>query len=194
MSKSGLIFLTAGLLAILPADSRSETGPPHTGEIAVDFEAAARWLADKRLPYGAVWVPPGQESGWRMDCSNTARWIYQQATGLQLPRTASDQYAWLRAKKRLWRVRPDARELARKLRPGDLLFWEHTYRPKRRPPVTHVMVYLGRDQSGRMIMAGAQGSRGAGLYEFRPSIRYGGYRAFLWFRRHGKFVAYGRPL
>jgi cell wall-associated NlpC family hydrolase len=81
----------------------------------------------------------------------------------------------------------------RTLRRGDLLFWEHTYRPVRKPPVTHVMMYLGRDPQGRMWMAGSQGSRGVGIYEFRPKMKMGGYPWFLWFRREGKFLGYARP-
>lgn len=113
--------------------------------------------------------------------------------GRDIPRTASAQYEWLRSQKRLWRVRPDGRALAKRLRPGDLLFWEHTYKPQRKPPVTHVMVYLGRDRSGRMLMAGSQNSRGVGIYRFVPEQRWGGYNWFLWFKRQGRFVAYGRP-
>ena len=55
------------------------------------------------------------------------------------------------------------------------------------------MVYLGRDPQGRMWMAGSQGSRGVGVYEFRPKMKMGSYPWFLWFRREGKFVGYARP-
>lgn len=182
------------LLLGLTAAATALAAPQPTGDTASDFETAARWLAGRGLSYGAGWTPPGMDTAWRMDCSNAARWLYRHTTGLQLPRTASAQYEWLRSQRRLWRVRPDSERLVRQLRPGDLLFWEHTYRPARRPPVTHVMVYLGRDANGRMIMAGAQGSRGVDLYEFRPGLRFGGYRTFLWFRREGRFVAFGRPL
>jgi cell wall-associated NlpC family hydrolase len=128
-----------------------------------------------------------------MDCSNTSRWLYQEVKALDLPRTASDQYEWLRQRRRLWKARPDPCSLRKKLQPGDLLFWENTCKPPRRPPITHVMVYLGTDASGRMLMAGSQGSSGPDIYDFDPGKRMGGYRFFLFFRRDGKFVAYGRP-
>lgn len=138
-----------------------------------------------------------------MDCSNTARWLYREAAGVELPRTASDQYESLRVAGKLWETpRPDAsrpdrldRFLATRLQPGDLLFWENTYRPVRQPDITHVMIYLGRDASGRLLMAGSQSSQGVSIYRFDPHATKGGYSA--WFglvRRHGRFVAYGRPL
>jgi hypothetical protein len=55
------------------------------------------------------------------------------------------------------------------------------------------MVYLGTDSSGRMQMAGSQGSRGVDTYTFDPTLKMGSYPFFLWFRREGSFVAYGRP-
>jgi hypothetical protein len=55
------------------------------------------------------------------------------------------------------------------------------------------MMYLGRDASGRMWMAGSQGKRGVGIHEFRPQQRMGGYNWFLWFRREGRFIGFARP-
>lgn len=149
--------------------------------------------ASQGIRYNGRWTPPGESSTWNMDCSNTARWITRNTHNVELPRTASGQYEWLRQRKRLWRTKPNAATLRKVLKPGDLLFWEHTYRPVRKPPVTHVMVYMGTDASGRMQMAGSQGSRGVGTYTFNPAAKMGSYPFFLWFRREGKFVAYGRP-
>jgi len=42
-------------------------------------------------------------------------------------------------------------------------------------------------------MAGSQGSSGPDIYVFDPALRMGGYRFFLFFKKKGKFVAYGRP-
>lgn len=122
-----------------------------------------------------------------MDCSNTVRWFYASALGKSLPRTASAQYEAMRAAGRL-------KNGLRGVKPGDLLFWENTYKPKRKPPITHVMVYLGRDARGRMLMAGSQGSRGVDVYVFDPKQPMGGYRWFLWFKKTGRFVGYGRPV
>ena len=160
---------------------------------SADWESMARRLADERIGYSQKWTPPGESSAWAMDCSNTVRWLYREGTGVLLPRTCSAQYEYFSKTGRLRRVRPDPNRLMRELKRGDLLFWEHTYRPARKPPVTHVMMYLGRDHRGRMWMAGSQGSRGVSVYEFKPRQRFGGYPWFLWFRREGRFVAYARP-
>jgi hypothetical protein len=161
-------------------------------------DLAARITAEtatlSAIPYNGRWTPPGSAKPWVMDCSNTARWLYLSAAGHQLPRTASEQYEALRAARQLWRVNASSRNWQSRLRPGDLLFWENTYRPKRKPPITHVMVYLGRGPDGALRMAGSQGSRGVDFYTFRPETPYGGYNWFLWFKRTGRFVAFGRPL
>lgn len=134
-----------------------------------------------------------------MDCSNTTRHLVEKTRGITLPRTASDQYLFLRQHGKLKRVGglwggvPDVSWWTKRLRPGDLLFWEHTYKPQRRPPVTHVMIYLGCDENGVPLMAGAQNSRGVGIYKLQPRAVYGGHGGFLGlFRRKGKLVAYGR--
>jgi cell wall-associated NlpC family hydrolase len=162
-------------------------------ELAGRFEAEARALSAAGVEYGEAWTPPGQMQPWVMDCSNTVRWFYAEALGKALPRTASDQYEALRSQGRLCRVGGLNPFALNGLKPGDLLFWENTYRPKRQPPVTHVMVYLGRDASGQMVMAGSQGSRGVDVYTFDPARPMGGYNWFLWFKKKGRFVAYGRP-
>lgn len=164
---------------------------------ASDVESATRnaiaTLSSRGLRYNGRWTPPGEKSAWAMDCSNTARWLLRETRQVSLPRTASDQYEFLRKSRRLWRVRGNSSALRKRLEPGDLLFWENTYRPVRKPPITHVMVYLGTDNSGQMWMAGSQSSKGPNVYRFNPEARMGGYRFFWFFRRDGRFVAYGRP-
>jgi len=157
------------------------------------FLDAIQLPASCGIRYNGRWTPPGENAAWVMDCSNTARWLHQYVSGIEIPRTASDQYEWLRQRRRLWKARPDAKSLRKKLQPGDLLFWQDTCKPVRKPPITHVMLYLGTDESGRMKMAGSQGSSGPDIYVFDPALRMGGYRFFLFFKKKGKFVAYGRP-
>lgn len=158
-----------------------------------ELESLARWLEGQRIGYARPWVPPGESQAWKMDCSNAVRWLHREIRGEALPRTSSGQFEFFRERGRFQRMKPDAGRLARTLHAGDLLFWEHTYRPQRKPPVTHVMMYLGRDRSGRMWMAGSQGKRGVGIHEFRPGQRMGGYNWFLWFRREGRFIGFARP-
>jgi cell wall-associated NlpC family hydrolase len=162
-------------------------------EVHAELEAHAHWLASQRIPYSRPWLPPGEAKPWTMDCSNAVRWLHREHRGEMLPRTSAAQYEHFRRKGKFQRAKPDANRLMRTLRRGDLLFWEHTHRPVRRPPVTHVMMYLGRDEQGKMWMAGSQGSRGVGIYEFRPTMKMGGYPWFLWFRREGRFLGYARP-
>ena len=160
---------------------------------AANWESLAGRLAAERIGYAKPWYPPGEEKPWVMDCSNAVRWMLREGSGVLVPRTSAAQYDFFRQRGRLRRVPADPRRLLRELKAGDLLFWEHTHRPTRKHPVTHVMMYLGRDRGGRLWMAGSQGSRGVGIYEFKPRLRMGGYPWFLWFRREGRFVAYARP-
>ena len=174
---------------LLPAGARSDPA----------LMSEAQSLQAQGIGYSGSWVPPGESSAWRMDCSNAARYLVRRTRGVELPRTASEQYNYVRRHGRLKRVGglfggvPESGWWAKRLRPGDLLFWEHTYKPQRKPPVTHVMVYLGRGERGELLMAGAQNSRGVGIYKLQPRVPYGGHGGFLGlFKKKGKLVAYGR--
>jgi cell wall-associated NlpC family hydrolase len=174
------------------------------------FLRQARFLGDQGIEYDDDWRPPGESHAWAMDCSNTARYLYKVTTGIELPRTASDQYYYLHLQGKAWDVPqlanglPDTVYLRENLKPGDLLFWENTYRPEREPPITHVMVFLGTNAQGQWIMAGSQTSRGGehnrpnggpDIYVFRPSQPCGGYTTWLGLVHHqGRFCAFGRPL
>ena len=46
------------------------------------------------------------------------------------------------------------------LQPGDLMFWSGTYKTERTVPITHVMLYLGREkESGKRVMFGSSDGR-----------------------------------
>jgi cell wall-associated NlpC family hydrolase len=174
------------------------------------FLKEARALGNEGIDYDEAWRPPGESHSWEMDCSNTARYLYKITTGIELPRTASDQYYYLHLQGKAWDVPQnaygwaDTNFLRQNLKPGDLLFWENTYRPERQPPITHVMVFLGTNERGQWIMAGSQTSRGGehnrpnggpDIYVFRPSQPCGGYTTWLGLVHHqGRFCAFGRPL
>ena len=174
------------------------------------FLQQARALGNQGIEYDEDWRPPGESQAWTMDCSNTARYIYKITTGIQLPRTASDQYYYLHLQGKAWDVPQasngwaDCEFLRHNLKPGDLLFWENPSRPERQPPITHVMVFLGTNDKGQWIMAGSQTSRGGehnrrnggpDIYVFRPSQPCGGYSTWLGLVHHqGRFCAFGRPL
>jgi cell wall-associated NlpC family hydrolase len=181
----------------------------EAGEWGNRFLLETRNLAAQGVCYDGSWRPDGESHRWEMDCSNTTRYLYQVTAGIQLPRTASDQYYYLHLQDKAWDVPmtsagfADCNFLRNNLKPGDLLFWENTYRPERQPPITHVMIFLGSDARGRWLMAGSQGSRGfynrrhsgPDVYVFDPTHAVGGYTTWLGLvRHHGRFVAYGRPL
>ena len=186
------------------------TPPPTTVDWGTRFTQSARQLGDRGLSYNDDWRPPGESRSWSMDCSNTARYLYKTTTGIQLPRTASDQYYYLHLQNKAWDVPQltsgfaDTGYLRRNLKAGDLLFWENTYKPDRQPPITHVMVFLGTNDRGEWIMAGSQSSRGGehnrrhggpDIYVFNPSRPCGGYSTWMGLVHHqGRFCAYGRPL
>jgi LysM repeat protein len=174
------------------------------------FLQEARALGNQGIEYDEDWRPPGESHSWEMDCSNTTRYLYKITTGIELPRTASDQYYYLHLQGKAWDAPQtadgwaDTNYLRQNLKPGDLLFWENTYRPERQPPITHVMVFLGTNERGQWIMAGSQTSRGGehnrrnggpDIYVFRPSQPCGGYTTWLGLVHHqGRFCAFGRPL
>jgi hypothetical protein len=97
-----------------------------------------------------------------MDCSGTIYWILRQSGWQEVPRTSQDQYLWLQRYGTLNKVDGwGARRYSNKrLKPGDLLFWIHTYRTRRNPPITHVGIYLGTDRrTGKPVMVHAGGGR-----------------------------------
>jgi peptidoglycan DL-endopeptidase CwlO len=97
-----------------------------------------------------------------MDCSGTIYFLLQKAGIADAPRSASEQYVWVRKANTFQVVisnRSDSFEF-NALRPGDLLFWTGTYAVKSDPPVTHSMIYLGKAHSdGRPLMVGASDGR-----------------------------------
>ncbi|MDW8350021.1 MAG: LysM peptidoglycan-binding domain-containing protein [Verrucomicrobiae bacterium] len=192
-------------VSTIPPLTRLHTRVP--GRATEQFRNEIRRIASQGIKYKGRWRPPGESVPWVMDCSNTTRWLYQRVAGVDIGRTASDQFLSLRNRGRIWIVPKDASGnpsrdfLEKNLRPGDLLFWEHTYRPVRWPPITHVAIYLGKDEKGRYLMAASNSSGtstrrgGPNIYVFRPEMNFGGYRPIGSSRyRHGRFVAIGRPV
>jgi cell wall-associated NlpC family hydrolase len=197
-----------------PVHPRSQFWNPFYTPPAADwgtkFISQARALGDMGINYDDDWRPPGESHTWAMDCSNTTRYLYKVTAGIDLPRTASDQYYYLHLQGKAWDVPQgpngfaDTNYLRQNLKPGDLLFWENTYRPERQPPITHVMIFLGENAQGYWIMAGSQSSHGGehnrrnggpDIYYFRPSQACGGYTTWMGLVHHqGRFCAFGRPL
>ena len=115
-----------------------------------------------------------------MDCSGTVYHVLHAAGITDVPRTASEQYVWVRKAGTFEAVisRKVASFELDALRPGDLLFWTGTYSTDQEPPVSHTMIYLGKRQSdGQQIMFGASDGRtydgrkiyGVSVFDFRIS-------------------------
>jgi peptidoglycan DL-endopeptidase CwlO len=97
-----------------------------------------------------------------MDCSGFVYFVLKQSGVEDVPRDSSEQYVWLRRAGKFEPVvsqKDDSFEFDN-LKPGDLLFWTGTYAIKRDPPITHAMIYLGREKkTGARVMVGASDGR-----------------------------------
>ncbi len=115
-----------------------------------------------------------------MDCSGFVYYVLTQNGVRDVPRDSSQQYIWIRKSGNFRAVvsrDPGTFELD-ELKPGDLLFWTGTYSIERDPPITHSMIYLGRQKgNGRRIMVGSSDGRsfdgiqryGVSVFDFKLS-------------------------
>jgi peptidoglycan DL-endopeptidase CwlO len=97
-----------------------------------------------------------------MDCSGFIYYVLSGAGFKDVPRDSSGQYEWVRKNSDFHAVLSrsgDSFEL-KDLKPGDLMFWSGTYKVDRDIPITHVMIYLGKEKSsGKPVMVGATDGR-----------------------------------
>jgi len=97
-----------------------------------------------------------------MDCSGFIYYVLQQNGFREVPRDSSQQYVWVRKAGDFDAVlsrKEDSFEL-NDLKPGDLLFWRGTYNIDRDPPITHTMIYLGREKrTNKRVMVGSSDGR-----------------------------------
>src|SRR5712692_6725584 len=97
-----------------------------------------------------------------MDCSGFVYYILKQNGFPDVPRDSSQQYVWVRKAGNFYAVlsrKEDSFEFD-DLKPGDLLFWRGTYNIDRDPPITHTMIYLGREKrTNRRVMIGSSDGR-----------------------------------
>ena len=128
-----------------------------------------------------------------MDCSGTMYYALRQMGITDVPRSSDLQYEWVTKHGHFYAVPKsttsiDAIEFAH-LRPGDLLFWSGTYKIERSINVTHVMMYLGKNQTGQPLMSGASNGRtykgrkfyGVSVFDFKVPDK----------DSHGHFLGYG---
>jgi len=97
-----------------------------------------------------------------MDCSGFVYYVLKQNGFPDVPRDSSQQYVWVRKAGDFDAVlsrKEDSFEL-NDLKPGDLLFWRGTYNIDRDPPITHTMIYLGREKrTNKRVMIGSSDGR-----------------------------------
>lgn len=125
-------------------------------------------LAGRNLQYKYGSADPASGG---MDCSGFVSYVLTQVGVRDVPRDSSAQYVWARKAGTFRAVnsRSDDTFELQELKPGDLLFWTGTYSIERDPPITHAMIYLGREKgSGRRIMVGASDGR-----SYRGESRFG---------------------
>lgn len=92
-----------------------------------------------------------------MDCSGTIYFLLQSATSKEIPRQSDEMFVWLEKAGKLKKAQHNFN--VNEMKPGDLLFWSGTYNVKRNPPITHVMLYLGKNSKNQPLMFGASDGR-----------------------------------
>ncbi len=175
------------------------------------FRQTIIWMSSFGITYNSIWVVPDTKENRKMDCSNTARYLYKKVMDIDLPRTSYDQYRLVEASgnfkpaPKLPNGKIDSQKLQKALKTGDLLFWTNTHSGIKEgldPPIGHVMVYLGKDPKGIMKAGGANTfgkgrvmkNGGVDVYDFDPNMRMGCFKDSTGTCiRESEFVGYGRP-
>ncbi|MEP6668964.1 MAG: NlpC/P60 family protein [Chthoniobacter sp.] len=120
---------------------------------------AALDLAKQNLTYTYGSAEP---SAGGMDCSGTIYYLFRSQGLKDVPRDSSGQYVWARKHGQFFAVvstLADSFEF-KDLQPGDLMFWSGTYNTGRDVPISHVMLYLGREKgTGKSVMFGSSDGR-----------------------------------
>jgi cell wall-associated NlpC family hydrolase len=116
-------------------------------------------LTEQNLSYKYGSADP---SAGGMDCSGFIYYVLGNAGYKDVPRDSAGQYSWVRQSGVFHAVlsRSEGSFELNDLKPGDLLFWSGTYKVNRDIPITHVMIYLGKEKStGKPVMVGATDGR-----------------------------------
>jgi peptidoglycan DL-endopeptidase CwlO len=147
----------AAPMATLKPDALREFAaqPPQVQHLIANALA----LTERNLGYKYGSADPA-EGG--MDCSGFIFYVLSDAGFKEVPRDSSGQYAWVRKNSDFHAVLSRSAESFEldELKPGDLMFWSGTYKVDRDIPITHVMIYLGKEKStGKPVMVGSTDGR-----------------------------------
>jgi len=125
-----------------------------------------------------------------MDCSGAISYLLKSFLPSLTLRQADNIYKWAWQKGKFYAVNGHSFSSFEfeKLQPGDLLFWSGTYKVSRDPPITHVMIYLGKNKKQQRVMFGSSNGRtyegnkiyGVSVFDFKlpgpdSSSRFIGY-------------------
>ncbi|MCB1180136.1 MAG: C40 family peptidase [Leptospiraceae bacterium] len=168
-------------------------------------------MSNFRINYNSEWIDPDSEKKLRMDCSNTAKYIYKKVMDINLPRTSYDQFRLVEGAgnfteaPKLPNGKIDSEKLKKLLKTGDLLFWTNTHSGIKEgldPPIGHVMIYMGKDKNGNMKAGGANTfgkgrvmtKGGVDFYNFDPNKSMGCFKDKSGkCIRESEFVGFGKP-
>ena len=145
--------------------------PPQVQKLIGDALA----LTERNLGYKYGSADPAAGG---MDCSGFIFYVLNNAGYKDVPRDSSGQYVWVRKNSGFHAVLSRSGESFEldDLKPGDLMFWSGTYKIDRDIPITHVMIYLGKEKStGKTVMVGATDGRtydgvrrfGVSIFDFK---------------------------
>jgi peptidoglycan DL-endopeptidase CwlO len=177
-----------------PSETPSPSLPPHRGAekkgapdvtLAPDeivgydnYPARVRQILDAGLALtkenlGYTYGSADPTNGG-MDCSGFIYYLLTENGFKDVPRDSSQQYVWVRKAGDFNAVlsrHEDTFELDA-LKPGDLLFWSGTYNIDRDPPITHTMIYLGREKrtKKRVMLGSSDGRTYDGKQRFGVSV------------------------
>jgi peptidoglycan DL-endopeptidase CwlO len=116
-------------------------------------------LTERNLTYKYGSADPASGG---MDCSGFIYYVLTDAGCKDVPRDSAGQYVWVRKSGNFHAVVGRSLESFEfeDLKPGNLLFWSGTYAVNREFPITHVMIYLGKEKpTGKPVMVGSTDGR-----------------------------------
>jgi cell wall-associated NlpC family hydrolase len=126
------------------------------------YPAKVRQILDSGLALTRENLGSADPKNGGMDCSGFIYYVLKQNGFPDVPRDSSQQYVWVRKAGNFYAVlsrKEDSFEFD-DLKPGDLLFWSGTYNIDRDPPITHTMIYLGREKrTNKRVMIGSSDGR-----------------------------------